>query len=83
MNAAISSCEKGRAWPQALSLLKHLPKRRLQADEPWLSKSVLTRGSEVISYNASISACGKGGQWQLALALLKEALQSVQVPLMG
>ena len=70
--------EPGLVFLEALSLLKQLPKRRLEADEPWLLKSVL-RGSEVISYNASISACEKGGQWQLALALLKEALQSVQV----
>ena len=47
-NAAISACEKGGQWQQALSLLSEM------------QDAGVTRN--VISYNAAISACEKGGQ---------------------
>ena len=47
-NAAISACEKGKQWEEALRLLKQMTCRALTHDE--------------ISYSAAISACEKGKQ---------------------
>ena len=52
-SAAISACEKGQKWQQALGLLAETR-----------SVSVLPN---VITYNTAISACEKGEQWQQAL----------------
>ena len=57
-NAAISACEKGKKWEQALGLLRRLKLAKLQAT--------------IVSYGAAISACEKGRQWKLALQLLAE-----------
>ena len=51
-NSAISACEKGHQWEQALSTLQDM---RLPQLEP-----------DVISYSAAISACEKGQHWQQA-----------------
>ena len=45
-NAAISACEKGRHWEEALGLLEEITGQLLTAD--------------VVSWNAAISACEKG-----------------------
>ena len=45
-NAAISACEKGKQWEEALRLLQQMTCRTLTPDE--------------ISYNAAINACEKG-----------------------
>ena len=48
-SAAISACEKGGRWEQALSLLKEMLDAGVALD--------------VISFSAAMSACEKGGQW--------------------
>jgi pentatricopeptide repeat domain-containing protein 1 len=54
-NAAISACEKGGQWEQALALFQAIPKAKISPN--------------VISYNAAISACEKGERFhQMALA---------------
>ena len=55
-NSAISACDKGQQWKQALSLLL----------ERWTSQ--LAPG--VISYNSAIIACVKGQLWEQASRLL-------------
>ena len=57
-NAAVSACEKGGQWKQALSLLKGMQDAGVARN--------------VVSFSAAISACEKGGQWQQALSLFKE-----------
>ena len=52
-SAAISACEKGKQWEEALRLLQQMTCRALTPNE--------------ISYNAAISACEKGKQWEEAL----------------
>ena len=54
--AAISACEKGKHWEQALILLPD----RLRS---WLEPNV-------ISYNALISACEKCQHWEQALSFV-------------
>ena len=54
-NAAISACEKGGRWQEALTLFEAMTKAQIQPT--------------VISYNAAVSACEKGGRWQEALTL--------------
>ena len=63
-NAAVSACEKGGQWQEAMTLFEAMPKAQIQPN--------------VISYNAGISACEKGGQWQEALALF-EAMPKAQI----
>ncbi|CAE8626802.1 unnamed protein product [Polarella glacialis] len=65
-SAAISACEKGGQWQQALNLLSLMPEARVVPNE--------------ITYNAAISACEKGGQWQLALNLLSLMPEAKVVP---
>ena len=55
-SAAISACEKGQQWQQALSLLAVMHQTFALP--------------EVTSYSAVISACEKGQRWQQALCLL-------------
>ena len=55
-SAAISACEKGGEWEQALSLLSSMPGVQVMPI--------------VISCNAAISACEKGDEWKQALSLL-------------
>ena len=55
-SAAISACEKGWQWQQALRLLGDMQIKNIWAD--------------TVSYSAAISACEKGWQWQQALRLL-------------
>ena len=57
-SSAISACEKGGQWPQALGLLFSKRHNHLLPD--------------VISYTFVIIACEKGGKWQQALGLLQE-----------
>ena len=57
-NSAISACEKGQQWKQALSQLL----------EMWTPQ----RTPDVINYNSAISACEKGQQSEQALSLLLE-----------
>ena len=54
-SAAISACEKGGQWQEALTLFEVMFKAKVQPN--------------VFSYSAAISACEKGGQWQEALTL--------------
>ena len=56
--AAISACEKGRRWEQALRLLHEMWRSQLEPD--------------VVSCNAAISACEKCRQLEQALNLLQE-----------
>ncbi|CAE7579575.1 EMB2076, partial [Symbiodinium pilosum] len=58
-NAAISACNAGGMWQQAVDLLMSLDECMIQADR--------------ISYNAAISACEKNQEWLLALRLLLQA----------
>ena len=55
-SAAISACEKGKHWEEALRLLQKMLHRSL------------TPGA--VSHNAAISACEKGRHWEEALGLL-------------
>ena len=48
-NAAISACEKGKHWEEALRLLQDMLQRSLTPS--------------VVSHSASISACEKGKHW--------------------
>ncbi|CAE8614882.1 unnamed protein product, partial [Polarella glacialis] len=65
-SAAISACEKGGQWQQALNLLSLMPEASVAPNE--------------ITYNATMSACEKGGQWQLALSLLSLMPEARVVP---
>ncbi|CAE8688295.1 unnamed protein product, partial [Polarella glacialis] len=58
-NSALSACERGRCWREALQLLLEARLRKLELD--------------VVSFSSAVSACSKGLQWQQALALLQEA----------
>eukprot|EP00438_Fugacium_kawagutii_P010387 Skav220387 [mRNA] locus=scaffold639:162903:163631:- [translate_table: standard] len=64
-NAAISACEKGGQWQQALTLFEAMPKAMISPN--------------VVSFSAAISACQKGGQWQQALTLF-EAIPKTSIP---
>ena len=57
-SAAISACEKGQQWEEALRLLGEMKKKDITPN--------------VITYNTTISACEKGGQWVEALRLFGE-----------
>ena len=59
-SAAISSCEKGRQWQQALGIL-------------WVAQTHDVTPN-VVTCTAAISACEKGGQWQHGLGLLEAGL---------
>ena len=61
-SAAISACEKGQQWDQALSLLPEMWSSWLQPN--------------VINYNSATSAYEKGQQWDQALSLLPEMRSS-------
>eukprot|EP00435_Cladocopium_sp_Y103_P007928 s527_g2.t1 len=65
-NAAVTACEKGGQWKQALIFVDTMSKARIRLN--------------VISYNATISACEKGGQWQQAL-ILCETMPKAKVSL--
>ena len=60
-NAAISACEKGRAWDTALRLMAQM---RVLGIQP-----------TAVTYGAAISACEKGKQWQRAMELLEQMAQ--------
>ena len=62
-NGAISACEKGGEWVNALELLGYLLKDEVELD--------------TITYSAAISACEKGGEWVKALELLGTIVQNV------
>ncbi|CAJ1349354.1 unnamed protein product, partial [Effrenium voratum] len=61
-NAAISACEKGQQWEQALTLLDAAGGLRVQA--------------ETITFSGAISACEKCRQWERALAMLGQLKRS-------
>ena len=65
-SAAISACEKGQQWEDALSLLPKMRRARLEPD--------------VTSYSMAISACEKGQPWEEALGLLPNMRISWQEP---
>ena len=56
-NAAISACEKGEQWQQALELFERMWCESVKRD--------------TITYNSAISAYEKSGQWQQALELFE------------
>ena len=56
-SAAISACEKGRHWEEAIRLLREISHSALIAD--------------VVSYSAAIEGCGGVGQWVATLQLLQ------------
>ena len=58
-SAAISACEKGGRWEQAVSLLDEMREAGVLPN--------------VVSFNAAISACEKGGRWERA-GVLRAAL---------
>ena len=67
--AAISACEKGGEWQQALGLLAVTQTADLVPN--------------IITYNAAISACAKGQQWQQALVfsmVMQQAVLHVERP---
>jgi pentatricopeptide repeat domain-containing protein 1 len=49
-SAAVSACEKGTQWQQAIGLLAFMQQSGLAPD--------------VITYNAAVRACEKGARWQ-------------------
>ena len=55
--AAISACEKGNQWQQALHFFDQLTHAAVDPN--------------VISFNAAISSCEKAEQWQQALFLFQ------------
>ena len=55
LNACITACERGNAWPWALGLLSTMRDVTLQPD--------------LVSFNATISACGR--TWPLAIHLME------------
>ena len=57
-NAAISACEKGRAWETALQLINQMRRVGIRLSP--------------VTYGAGISACEKGRQWEHALTLLDQ-----------
>ena len=57
-SATIGACEKGQQWIEAVTLLREMQQRRMQAN--------------VTIYNPTISACEKGQQCIKAVALLRE-----------
>ncbi|CAE7710897.1 unnamed protein product [Symbiodinium sp. CCMP2456] len=65
-NAAITACEKGQQWMQALAVLDALTAVRVPAD--------------TVSYSGAISACEKCRQWERALALLGQLQRCQLVP---
>eukprot|EP00435_Cladocopium_sp_Y103_P000830 s5222_g1.t1 len=69
-SAAVSACEEGRAWREALDLLRQMTEGAVQRDD----EDVAVK-ADVISYNASISACEKGNQWHRAVDLLLQLRQ--------
>ncbi|CAK0880919.1 unnamed protein product, partial [Prorocentrum cordatum] len=66
-SAAISACEKGGQWQQALSLIVGMWELKLEPDT-------------IFSCNAEIRAYDKCGQWQQALSLLGEMRESSLEP---
>ena len=61
LSAAISACERGQQWPEALQLFDTFRSAAVQLD--------------LIACNSAVSACDKGAQWQAALHLLQDALR--------
>ena len=64
-NAAISVCERGGAWEEALWMLSEL--------RHW-------HKPDVISYNACITACQRGAHWGRVLNLFREAVLCGVIP---
>ena len=58
-SAAISACEKGGRWQQALTLFLDMPQANINPN--------------VVSYNAAISACQKGGQMEARIDIVCDA----------
>ena len=61
LNAAISACNRGGAWEQALYLFSAAIQFKVQVD--------------AITHSATISACGKSGRWALALQTFHHCLR--------
>jgi pentatricopeptide repeat protein len=64
INAAISACEKGGLWLEALELLEYMKACDMEPN--------------LLSLNAAIIACEKGGQRQRAQDLLEQAVEVVE-----
>ncbi|CAE8596802.1 unnamed protein product [Polarella glacialis] len=59
-SAAISSCEKGRQWQMALSLLSQMPDARLSPN--------------LLCFAAAVLACVKCNRWRDTFVLLDDML---------
>ena len=64
MQKALSACENGAKWTEAMYLLEEM------------TTSSLRRSTA--TFNVAISACEKGGQWQRALLLFSEVASQMR-----
>jgi len=66
-NAALSACERGGQWEEALLLLREMD--CVEGSPP-----------DRVSYNTAIAALSRGGQWRMAVELLDEMPRVVAPP---
>jgi pentatricopeptide repeat domain-containing protein 1 len=66
-NAALSACERGGQWEEALLLLREMDCSEVSPPDR-------------VSYNTAIAALSRGGQWRKAIDLLDEMSRVVAPP---
>eukprot|EP00913_Durusdinium_trenchii_P024254 g22772.t1 len=64
--AALNSCTRGAAWPQALEILRQMPQWQVDIS--------------LISYNIVMDACVRGKEWQRSLHLFSRMPESSLTP---